>query len=89
VTPTEYRVVWKRTGLRRKSRRFQSLTSAERHVHKLTVDYDPHFYCDPETGYHYQQSGDPEDPGRETCMPPIEDGPHIEQREVTPWQVIR
>lgn len=70
---TEYRLVWQREGLRRKSRRFQSLAAAERHIVRLTTG-DPHYQCD-------------HDLGRCEPCPPVIEGPTIQQREVTPWQV--
>lgn len=71
TTKLEYRLVWQREGLRRKTRRFQSLHSAERHILRLTTG-DPHYRCDHDFNV------------CEPC-PPVVEGPTIEQREVTPW----
>ena len=81
----DFRVSWKRDGLRRKTRVFKSLAMADKHVRRLTVDVDPHYACDPETGYHWSQTSDPDDPGGVTCLPEIIEGPVIEQRERLPW----
>jgi hypothetical protein len=43
----EYRVVWKREGLRRKARRYARLASAERHLNMLTSDEPWRFYPEP------------------------------------------
>lgn len=80
---TEYRVVWKREGLRRKSRRFQYLPTAEKHVARLTdPNLDPHYRCPEEGPHEYRIGLDAFEP---TCLPSIVEGPVIEQRDATPW----
>lgn len=79
----EYRVVWKREGLRRKSRRFLYLPTAEKHVARLTdPNLDPHYRC-PDEGPHERRIA--VDDSEPTCLPPIVEGPVIEQRTVYPW----
>lgn len=83
----EYRVVWKRDGLRRKTRRFQYLPTAEKHVARLTdPNLDPHYRC-PEYGPHgYDTMVGGEQDFVATCLPPIVEGPVIERRTASPWR---
>jgi hypothetical protein len=79
---TEYRVTWKREGLRTKHRSFLGLAAAQRHAERLRTG-DPHWRCDEGHGY-FVEAG----PDREwvyTCMSEIIVGPTIEERAVGPW----
>jgi len=88
VSGIEYRVSWKRDGLRRKSRTFIRRATAERHAEMLR-NGDPHWRCDEGHGY-YAGSGYAHDRTTEnewvpTCMPDIVEGPTVEVRTVSEW----
>jgi hypothetical protein len=86
VMKTEYRVIWKREGLRRKVRRFQYLPTAEKHVAYLTdPNLDPHYRCPDEGPHGYDTTIGGELTFESTCLPPIIEGPVIEQRPVGLW----
>ena len=78
----EYRVSWKREGRRVKHVTFKRRAAAEKRASRVAneTDDDLHWMCDEGHGI-YGRGPDAEG----TCMPPVVEGPTIEERTVTPW----
>lgn len=68
----EYRIVWYREGLSRKTRTVSHLQTARKLVGWLTNDDNLHWLCDHEEG-------------RDQCLPPLIKPPIIQIRGVGKW----
>lgn len=83
----EYRVKWKREGLRSKNRIFAKRETAIKWVNFLSTPGVTHWRCDEGHGY-YTPSWGVDRVWTYTCLPDIIEGPTVEIRQVSGWQPL-